>query len=418
MELRMKMEAMKPKRLASPVLDRVMSSDCCSGCGLCASIAPQSVVMEMSTEGFLRPTQRAEITSVQEAHIANTCPGAIVESADSKLTEADVETHHLWGPVLRTRVGHSTNSDIRQHASSGGVISALLTELVETAEVDYVVQIGPSGMSAIDNQVFQNRDAKSVYQAAGSRYAPSSPLERFSHFLDQPGRFALVGKPCDIAAARAFARLDSRVDEKVAYMISFFCAGIPSRGGTVAILKELGLQESEVTSFQYRGDGWPGFATARTRAGRVERMTYMNSWGGILSKRVQFRCKICPDGVGGQADVVCADAWESDEKGYPRFEETDGHSLIVSRTRKGEDLVLKALEKKVIEARDFPLHDIMNIQPSQAKRKQQVLARTSAMRLARKSPPSYVNQQIWKAAISAGLINNVRGFLGTLRRLW
>jgi coenzyme F420 hydrogenase subunit beta len=37
-------------------------------------------------------------------------------------------------------------------------------------------------------------------------------------------------------------------------------------------------------------------------------MSYADSWGGILSRHVQFRCKICPDGTGGFADVVCADA--------------------------------------------------------------------------------------------------------------
>ena len=71
--------------------------------------------------------------------------------------------------------------------------------------------------------------------------------------------------------------------------------------------------------------------------GRVFDLTYDAAW---YSRNVpwkydmQFRCKICPDGVGGAADVVCADAWECDEAGYPLFDERDGSSLILSRTEK------------------------------------------------------------------------------------
>ena len=50
-------------------------------------------------------------------------------------------------------------------------------------------------------------------------------------------------------------------------------------------------------------------------------MSYHNSWGKILSRHVQHRCKICADGTGNPADLVCADAWHADDEGYPLFEE-------------------------------------------------------------------------------------------------
>ena len=90
-----------------------------------------------------------------------------------------------------------------------------------------------------------------------------------------------------------------------------------------------------MASFRYRGDGWPGFATVRLKDGREARMSYAESWGGILTNYVQFRCRISPDGTGGFADIACGDAWYADAKGYPLFEEAEGRSLIVSRTRQG-----------------------------------------------------------------------------------
>lgn len=401
----------------SAALIRVTASNCCAGCGLCASIAPKALAIQNSNDGFLRPHQFAALTAAEESTFAKTCPGISVKSKAASELNNEIDDHYLWGPTVAVRVGFSTDAALRRHASSGGAISALLTHLLHIKAVDFVVQVGPSTHSPIENEVFRNIDADAIYNSAGSRYAPSAPMQQIVQLLDLPEKFVLVGKPCDIAAARALARIDPRVDQKIPYMISFFCAGVPSRKGSVKILSALGLTEQEVGTFQYRGDGWPGFATARTTDGQTERMTYADSWGNILSKEVQFRCKICADGVGGQADVVCADAWECNEEGYPHFEETDGHSLIVSRTSNGEKLVREALALKVIEAKDFSIEAISTIQPSQAKRKRQVVARTTAMQVLGMKPTRYENLHIWRAACSAGLAENFRGFFGTLRRL-
>ena len=62
-------------------------------------------------------------------------------------------------------------------------------------------------------------------------------------------------------------------------MLSFFCAGVPSVRGTREILAKLQVREEELESFRFRGDGWPGFATARTNDGREARMSYAEFLG-------------------------------------------------------------------------------------------------------------------------------------------
>ena len=78
-------------------------------------------------------------------------------------------------------------------------------------------------------------------------------------------------------------------------------------------------------------------------------MSYAQSWGEILTKHVQFRCKVCPDGSGGFADVACADAWYGDERGYPSFEEERRILDTMAFTRPNLDV------ERVIE-----LDDILN----------------------------------------------------------
>lgn len=397
----------------SSVLSRVEKSDLCAGCGLCETVAePGTIDMQLLGDGFFRPTLMRPLTSIEDGIIAKTCPGLRIEQ-----TDPNGRGYAIWGPTIGVRAGYATDAALRHHASSGGVLSALLVYLLETGKVDYVVQTSASPDSPIQNSSIQSIDRDQVYGAAGSRYAPSAPLKDLRGHLERPGQFAFVGKPCDVAALRAYGKFDARVEEKIPFVISFFCAGVPSSSGSRDILARLGVQEDDVAEFRYRGDGWPGCATARTSDGRVARMSYQESWGDILTNFLQFRCKICPDGNGRFADLVCADAWYGDEKGFPRFSEAEGRSLVISRTEKGEAIVNKARERGYVELEDIDLAEVEKMQPHQARRNTLVLSRLAAMALLGRQIPSYRGFQLTKAALHAGVRSNVKSFLGMARRL-
>ena len=393
----------------SPALTRVARGDLCAGCGGCAGLAPGRIEMVMEGPGWLRPRQTATLDPAQEAAIAAACPGLVVEQERSG--------HPYWGPVLEYRTGHSTDPALRRQASSGGGLSALLVHLLETRAVDRVIQTAASGTVPVANETVVSVTQAEVFTAAGSRYAPSAPLARLEEILEAPGRTAFVGKPCDVAALRAIARSDPRVDAKIPWMLSFFCAGVPSQTGTEAVVAKLGVAPEDLASFRYRGDGWPGYATATRRDGTAERMSYNDSWGDILTRHVQFRCKICPDGVGGAADAVCADAWECDENGYPIFEEREGSSLILSRTEKGEALVRAAMKAGRLAAGPLPLDAVTAMQPGQMARKRSVGGRLAALALLGRPRPSYKGFRLLPRAMENGLGANLRNMAGTGRRV-
>jgi coenzyme F420 hydrogenase subunit beta len=260
--------------------------------------------------------------------------------------------------------------------------------------------------------------AEDVFASAGSRYAPSSPLEDIERHLAGHSRFAFVGKPCDVAGLRQLARIDPRVDEKVAYMFAFMCAGVPSHHGTSALLREMGIAcDDEVTSFRYRGDGWPGFATAATASGETHRMDYDSSWGGVLNRYLQFRCKICPDGIGEFADVVCADGWYLDEANAPIFDERGGRSIILSRNAKGEALVQSAERAGALQTQPVTIEEIAAMQPYQARRKGLTGARLTAMALLGRRRPRYRGLALAENMKRLGPAKALRELLGTLRRL-
>ena len=395
----------------SPALARVARGDLCAGCGACAGLVPDKIAMQITPPGFLRPVQSAALTGGQEALIAAVCPGL-----GQTVVAAGRTDPVLWGPYVAMQTGWATDPTIRFAGSSGGALSMLLIHLLATAAVDAVVQTAADPELAIGNATVISVTAADVIAAAGSRYAPSAPLANVAALIADGRRFAFVGKPCDVAALRALTARDPAVARAFPVILSFFCAGVPSHAGGRAVLAALGATAADTATFRYRGNGWPGEATAVARDGTTRSMSYHDSWGKILSKHVQHRCKICADGTGLDADIVCADAWEADAAGYPKFSDAPGSSLIVARTALGAQIIAAAHAAGQIETAPFNIATLAAIQPGQRERRRALLARLLALRLVGRPVPRYAGLYLWAAAWQNPMARNLKNFLGTLRR--
>lgn len=397
---------------ASPTVGRVLRGELCTGCGLCAAVSGGAIEMRSTPPGYARPVQTAPVSEAAEATIAASCPGAVVGA----WPPAD-HAHPYWGPWRQVWTGAATDEAVRFEGSSGGAISAILIHALRSGLVDRVMHVMADPARPTGNVITCSRTPEEILAGAGSRYTASSPLAQIEEALAAGGRMAFVGKPCDVSALRNLARLDPRVDRHVPLMVSFFCGGMPSHDGVLRILGAMGVAFEEVTAFRYRGQGWPGTAAATTRDGRVVRMSYAESWGGHLSKEVQFRCKICPDAVGGAADIACADAWYGGESGYPSFDEQDGRSLIMVRTEAGEKVFAGAVAAQALNVEPLDVAEIDLMQPSQARRKRLVQARVAALTATLQPKPDMRGLQVEAAARRAGRGEAVRNLAGTMRRV-
>lgn len=395
----------------SPTVRRVLAGELCTGCGLCAGVSGGAIRMASTPPGYNRPVVEGPVSREAERTIADACPGAVVEP-----WAGAPEIHPYWGPLRQVMTGAATNENTRFEGSSGGAISGLLIHALEAGLIDRVVHIAADPAQPTRNITVVSRSPAEVLAAAGSRYTASSPLADIEALVAEGGKAAFVGKPCDASALRRLARHDPRVAAHVPIVLSFFCGGIPSHDGVGRILGAMGLAGEPLSAFRFRGRGWPGNCAAETSDGRVGEMSYADSWGAHLSKEVQFRCKICPDAVGGVADIACADAWYGDDSGYPSFEEEEGRSLIIARTDAGEALLKSALGARAIEVEPLAPGEIDKMQPSQARRKRLVLARTAALPLVAQPRPRMPGLKVAEAARKAPPVEALKNLLGTVRR--
>jgi coenzyme F420 hydrogenase subunit beta len=397
-------------------LQDIVKADLCVGCGLCESIAGHSKVeMRLNAEGFYRPFICQDIDGSIWQEINQVCPGIKLRK-DAFLNSGNNEI--IWGVVQHAAVGYANDEEIRFQASSGGALSAILVYLLENRHVDYVLHIGVSEDNPFVSTVGLSRSRKDILQRSGSRYVPTAPLTKLVDLLNRDNvKFAIVGKPCDIAAVRTYMDLYPETKSRIVVLISFFCAGVPSILATYDLVQEFGLKKEQIRKFRYRGFGWPGKATALTLDGQEYSMSYNESWGGILGRNLQFRCKICPDGIGEFADIVCGDAWVTKD-GYPDFEERPGKSLVLARTEHGEGIVNSAAQSNHLILESFPGFDTLSLmQPYQKKRRQAIIPRLLALRMVGRATPHYRGFGLWRGAFKAGMVFFVRQFVGMLYRV-
>ncbi|MDD2495280.1 MAG: Coenzyme F420 hydrogenase/dehydrogenase, beta subunit C-terminal domain [Tissierellia bacterium] len=391
-------------------VQEIIDNRLCTGCGLCAALIP-NVRMEVDSEGFLTPSGIKEnINNDLNAKILSICPG-INQINKNKDTSKE---NKIWGRIEVLKSGHSSDEEIRHKGSSGGVLTAIAIYLIESNMVTGVLQNTVSKNNPIENLPCLSKSKIEIISNAGSRYAPTSILQILPELLKSNEKLAIIGKPCDISAAHNFLVENPKYKSQVPYMFSFYCAGQPSYFATQKLLNQMGCND-EIDEFRYRGHGWPGDATAITKDGIKYTMSYNDSWGKILGKEIHFRCKICPDGVGYFADIVCADAWDTKD-GYPDFKEKDGESLIIAKTSKGALLLEELINKGVIISKQLEIDKIKKIQPYQFNRRVVIGARILGFIFSKKYILNFKGFNLLKNSFSTNFRNLFSNFLGTYKR--
>ncbi len=382
----------------------------CLGCGICESIlGKDSAVMSLGEDGFFHPNI-TELDINKQKIISKVCPGTNIKN-DNKFNLRN----SIWGKIDGLFTGYSTDSEIRERGSSGGVISAIGIYLLENKLVDGILQVGADPKNYKKNKLRISRSRNDVLSCASSRYAPALIFNDIIEILNRNEKFCFIGKPCDVAALNNLLREYPKYSDKILYKIAFFCAGMPSFKGTEKTIEQLSTIE-DVENLYYRGNGWPGYFSFNDSCGREFKMTYNESWGEVLGRHIHHRCKLCPDGIGLQADVVMGDAWETID-GYPDFTEKNGQSLIIVRNHKGISLIEDMENSGRIKTQQLLIESLKKMQPSQYDRRKIVLARLGALLIKKRIMLNFKNMKLFYNLLSIDPRRIFNQFRGTIKRI-
>ena len=348
---------------------KIVETDRCTGCGACALL--DSRVSMHQQGGFSRPVvsdEPADPRAVRSSArtFRKICPGAVVRAQSPPGSTRDPDL----GPILGIWEAHATDAEVRSRGSSGGVLTALASWLSETGRAAQVIGARADTQDPRRTVTVSLTSREEALAAAGSRYAPVSNA---AHPLAMDPNGGFIGKPCEASALRALAQTGCR---DPGYSLSFFCAGTPNQAATDRLVRDLGVDaDKPLRDLWYRGRGWPGRFTAVPRTGVSASASYQESWGKSLGPTVQWRCRLCADGVGESSDVTAGDFWRADRCGYPDFDEHDGVSVLIARTPRGLALVQEAAEAGVVHVSPIEPAEVTRVQPYQIRRRRYLLGR-------------------------------------------
>jgi coenzyme F420 hydrogenase subunit beta len=395
-------------------IDEIVQGGLCIGCGLCESVAGSDRVEFVTTaDGRERPLARDHLDDGTLRTINAVCPGTRVEGAHPRRLAPGTGIDPIWGPIATAVRGYATDPVVRHRGSSGGALTALAQFLLASGRVELIVHIAPYRDAPMRSARHLSFDSADVLEGCGSRYGPAAPLRDFLSVLDRGRPFALIGKPCDVGAARNLARVDPRVDRYMRYALTMICGGASELGKSDDVLRRFGVNERDLTLFRYRGHGNPGATRIETRDGRAYELSYDEMWEDESTWRLQSRCKICPDAIGEAADIVVGDTWPD---ATPQGEDA-GFNSIIARTTAGTELYEAAVSAGVITVCE-PLgaRELDDFNPHQVAKKRAVGVRLAALRTLGRPAPRTRRLRIARLAIEAGPRPAGREFRGAVQR--
>ena len=399
----------------------VAESQLCCGCGVCAYLSPDEIKIKDVTDHGRRPVlENDTVKDERSIEAFKSCPGIELEhDFDPETPGLIKELTNAWGPVYGLWEGYATDEQLRFSGSSGGAASALSLFALEGKKFHGVLHTAARSDIPYLNETVMSHNRGELASRTGSRYAPASPCEGLQKIEDAPAPCVFIGKPCDVAGAQRARKLRPSLDKNLGLTIAFCCAGTPSTKGTLEMLKQMGVSDpSKLISIRYRGNGWPGKATAVSRnddgSEATAQLTYGQSWGGILQKHRQWRCYLCVDHTGEFADISVGDPWYG---GVP--EDAPGRSLILARTERGKQFLADAIEAGYLKAEPAEPWKLRASQTGFLPNRGKVWARIWALRLMGAAVPRYLRMPMaryWWSDL--GLKDKINSFVGTIRRVY
>lgn len=326
-------------------LARIVDNGLCHRCGSCVGICPTGV-LGLDAESYPSVQNLSACTDCDLC--VRVCPGDEFDylAIHNEVLQQPGRLESTHGHFRRAALAHSKDPSVREGSTSGGFVTGLLDALIKSNKIDGALVIGSD-----DKVLWRGRPKlasvrESVREAMKSKYAISPTNALFSAILSTPGRYALVGLPCQIHGYHKARKLDARLDERVVLTVGLFCHAAIEHEAFEIIWDSLGKDAEHATRFVSRIGKHPGAPHIELEDGSLQPVYFPNKKGfrptsmemiNILYRLyTPARCLTCFDALADLADISVGDPWMAPPA--PEIDFSDGWSFVLIRTVRGEKL--------------------------------------------------------------------------------
>lgn len=331
------------------MIDVKSPQDCC-GCSACVQRCPKHCIsLKADNEGFLYPDVDIN-TCIDCGLCKKVCP----------------MLNHLQNPTRPIEVYAAKNRDeeIRRTSSSGGVFSAIATQIIKDKGVVFGACFN-STWEVVHDYAETQEDLKKFQ---GSKYVQSqigNSYKLVESFLRKGRKVLFSGTPCQISGLHLFLQKDY----ENLYTIDIICHGVPSPGIWREYLKEeiahqLNQKNTlfphsmndkdfcvEGISFRDKEYGWKKYSFALTlsttnRSGEkfclgthipLHENLFMR--GFLTNLYLRPSCYACPVKCGkSRSDLTLGDFWKLASV-MPELDDDKGMTALLVNSVKGKKLL-------------------------------------------------------------------------------
>jgi coenzyme F420 hydrogenase subunit beta len=215
------------------LLDEVIHKDLCNRCGGCVSFCSANNLgaLKMGKDGFPDYTDKDKCLECGICYLI--CP-------KTRILEEELKRHYDWKYPLGHWVdifsARSTDKEVLNVATDGGVVTSILIYLLENKVIDGAIvskRMGPLGRKPI---IAKTRS--DLIDAAGSSFFETKHLDELGNIYstsfpiikvikesasDSMKKLAIVGTACQIEAIRKMQLLNIVPSNLIIFTIGLFC---------------------------------------------------------------------------------------------------------------------------------------------------------------------------------------------------
>ncbi len=348
------------------VVQTIVASDLCIGCGVCAGLCPDGVLsMKFNQYGEYNPVLEKECEKkcglcLKVCPFSNGNPNE--DDIGQELYGHIDGIHHRTetGYYLETYVGYS--HEHRLSSASGGMATWLLESLISQGLVDHVVCVTSTGNPEKLFQFTILSDISSIRAGSGSVYYPVELSGVLKYIIENPGKYAITGLPCFIKAIRLTQNKNQILRERIQFTIGITCGQMKSKSFTEYVSLLAGVKD-EIKYVRYRGKNENQPATnyffSFKDAQGDEKDFFWNQ--GISEAWVNRwftpnACNYCDDVFAECADITFMDAWLQE---YSK--DFKGTNLIIVRSSIIQNFI-RGIDTDTVRIQPFPIEGIIQSQ--------------------------------------------------------
>jgi coenzyme F420 hydrogenase subunit beta len=318
-------------------IEEVVERGMCVGCGACGVATSGAIPVTLGRYGVYE-AKLEEVSEADRRSGSAVCPFSDEAADESELgvpsPPPDVAYDPQIGAHTLVRGGRLTDQEELLASSSGGLTSWTLKRLIETGQIDAVIHVTstPEGPELFEYTVSDS--AQQIDSRKKSHYYATT-LDRVLTGVRGDGRkYAIVGVPCYIKAARLLCRQDALLKNQLAYFIGIVCGHLKSQFFAESMAWQDGTPPDSLEAVDFRLKNpdrravdydFGSKARGASSFNRQRNSEHVGAgWGhGAMQPEA---CNFCDDIFAETADVVFGDAW------LPQYESNwRGTNILVSR---------------------------------------------------------------------------------------